>query len=157
MGLSLLLVARCDPHPDRFGRRRLSKRSQELARMALARNCRQRRSNANHVRCPRRTPSGRARNPLVIGLRKFKTSAHRQCRVWSISARCLWRSPGDDVSSAPGRNRKSRDRLASASRLDEFSRIKLEQARRRHLGSARRSETFHPLQNDGVGGFRSRG
>ena len=48
-------------------------------------------------------------------------------------------------------------RLGIAEGAFEFSRIEMERTGRRDLGSARRTQTIHSFQNDGVAGISSRG
>src|SRR6478672_1071711 len=90
-------------------------------------------------------------------LRKFPAGASRQRGLESISAGCLWRSDELDVSRATGRHRNRRDGLGDAKSADEISRIALAGTRRRNLGSAGRSQKFHPFENDGVVGVPSGG
>src|SRR4051812_2907191 len=80
LGLSLLLVARCDFHALRTRESRLPRRSEELARMAFARDRRDPVANADALWRERRAPSRRMGSAVVARLRKLRAGAHRQCR-----------------------------------------------------------------------------
>ena len=137
--------------------RRISRRGAGLARMAPARHRWQARADADHVRSLRRaTPDG-VRIAMAGRLRKIAAGASRKPGLRSIPTRRLWRGARLDVSRALCRDQNERDGLAVASGLDPRARIKMGAAGLRHLGSAGRAATFHPLEDDGLGGVRSRG
>src|SRR4029077_5090742 len=87
---------------------------------------------------------------MAGGLRKFSAGASRQRGLESISAGRLWRSDEFDVSRATGRHQNRGDGLEVTKSADEISLIALARAGRRNLGSAGRSQKFHPFENDGV-------
>src|SRR6059058_1049716 len=155
LGLSLLLAARCDLHAFRIDARGFCRGSAFVARMAPASNRRQSSANANSLRHARGTPFAGVRNRMAARLRKFQAGPNWQCRLESISARRLWRSDELDVSRPTGRHRNRGDGLGVAKSADEISRITLAGTGRRNLGSARRPQTFHPFENDGVAGVPS--
>src|SRR6266446_4488946 len=93
---------------------------------------------------------------MVGGLRKFHAGASRQRGLESISARRLWRSDELTLSRTTGWHRNCRDGLGVTKSADEISRIALAGTGRRNLGSAGRSQKFHPFENDGVVGVPSR-
>jgi len=125
---------------------------QIMAAMAFASDCGERCPNADHVRastesggltnvrfdgCPdmkTRSLSGLVMQPRINFNRRFWRSSFSHARI-----ACRWIVDG-------------RVGLALANRADEVSRIKLERTRRRNLGGARRAQTFHSFQNDGLGG-----
>src|SRR5256886_15847420 len=90
-------------------------------------------------------------------LRKFSAGASRQRGLETISAGRLWRSDELAVSCATGRHRNRRHGLGDAKSADEISRIALAGTGRRNLGSAGRSQKFHPFENDGAVGVPSGG
>src|SRR2546423_10869068 len=94
---------------------------------------------------------------MAGGLRKFQAGASGQRGLESISAGRLWRSDEFAVSRATGWHKDRRDRLGDAKSADEISRSALAGTGRRNLGSAGRSQTVHPFENDGVAGVSPRG
>src|SRR5205814_3233656 len=90
-------------------------------------------------------------------LRKFQADTDWQRGFDSISIGRLRRSDEFALSRTPGRNRNRGDRLEVTGGFDEISRIALARTGRRDLGSARRTETFHAFEDDGVVGISSRG
>src|SRR2546430_3947284 len=155
LGLSLLLAARCDLHAFRIDARRFCRGSAFVARLASAGNRGQSSANANSLRHAWRTPLAGVRNRMAGRIRKFQTGPGRQCRLESISARRLWRSNEFALSRATGRNQNRGDGLGVTKSAAKISRITLAGTGRRNLGSARRPQTFHPFENDGVAGVPS--
>src|SRR5213078_1958840 len=152
LGLSLLLATGCGSHFARVAAIGLSRRSQIVAPMAPACHRWQPGANASNLWRAGRTPPRRVRNSLVIRLRKFQTSPHRQRRFQSISARRLW---GDFGSYLAGRScwtQAGGPGLGSDRPVDEIPGVKLAETRRRNLGSARRTKTVYAFKNDGLGG-----
>src|SRR6266480_3849482 len=90
-------------------------------------------------------------------LRKFSAGASRQRGLETISAGRLWGSNEFALSCATSRHRNRRDGLGDAKSADEISRIALAGTGRGNLGSAGRSQKFHPFENDGVVGVPSGG
>src|SRR6266550_3613072 len=90
-------------------------------------------------------------------LRKFSAGASRQRGLETISAGRLWGSDEFALSCATSRHRNRRDGLGDAKSADEISRIALAGTGRGNLGSAGRSQKFHPFENDGVVGVPSGG
>src|SRR3954453_5297048 len=86
LGLSLRLVASRHADATCAHERRLSGRSRKLDQLAVARGVRQSRANANHVRPGWRAASERARVAVAAGICQLSSGAHRQCRIYPITA-----------------------------------------------------------------------
>ena len=154
LGLPLLLAARFHLDADRLDGRRLLRGGAILARLAAPHRRRQSRSIADHVRDRRRAASRRMDAVVAARLSGRRARAHRQCRVRAIAARCLWRDDRRALS-RPQRRIGGRDvGLVDAGQFHRSSADDLGQARRRYLGSARRTPPFHPFQSHGLGGAR---
>ena len=121
LGLSLLLAARRDADAARAHECRLLRRGADVARLAVARRCRQPGSDADHVWPRRRAAIVRMGTAVAAGIRKFAPGAGRQCRAWAVSARRLWRIPRRDAPGASGRIGTNEYRLGPATRFSNIS------------------------------------
>src|SRR5438067_10866964 len=117
--------------------------------MASTRHRRQPGANAGNLWCAGGTPPRRIRNSLVVGLRKFQTSPHRQRGFQSISARRLWGDLGRYLASRSRWTETGGPGLGSDGPVDEIPGIKLAETGRRNVGSARRTKAFYAFKNDG--------
>src|SRR5579864_4766805 len=91
LGLSLLLVAGRNLHPDGFHAGRIPRRGAGVARLALSRSGGQPRSDPDPVRSGWRTLAAGADRLVAAGLREFGAGTYRQWRLPTIADRCLRR------------------------------------------------------------------
>ena len=96
--------------------------------------------------------------PWLARLRKFEAGAGRQRRVAAISARCLRRSSRLDVSRASRRDQNRPKPIGDCmAALMKFLETKWEKPDEGIWEVRGGRAAFHPLENDGVAGVRSRG
>src|SRR4030081_2290271 len=93
---------------------------------------------------------------MVARVRKFAPGSDRERREYAIPARCLRRGHVLDLQRARGWSGLRRNGMAFADPAHEFSGSELAATRRRHLGSARPAAAIYAIENDGMGGVRSR-
>ena len=159
LGLPLLLAARRHLHPARADERGLLRRSAGLARLAAAR-----RRRAARRRCRSCTASRGERRlaecevPWLPRIRRLEASARSAMppptNSSSMSTAKSW-TRSSCRSSAVSRT-VTAQLVASSARCSSTSKPSLARARRRHLGSARRTPAIHPFEGDGVGRIRPR-
>ena len=131
----------------RVDARWLSRRSEIMAGMALARDCRQRGANADHVRrAAANVGSTEYEIPWLAGYENSKpvrvgnaASKQFQLDVYGEVLAAMFAAHQAGI-------KMQRNRLGVEGRANEISRIKMAPAGRRHLGSARRATAISPTQ-----------
>ena len=128
-----------------------------LARLAAARRRRRSRRPADHVRRRWRAAAPRVRGRLAPRVRGVAPGPDRQRRPRAAAARRLRRDGRRALRRAPVRHRPRPLGLEPGAGAPAVPRAALAGARRRDLGGARSAPAVHALEDDGLGGVRSRG